>query len=188
VRRLKQAWCQPRNLTRSVAGTTQRQALPAFWPYGKEKTLFSTRWIRSWAEEAGWGRLRWLRPTGRAAGISHPMAHTWRWSTRISTGGRIEVLTLSDGTCHELSPELQGHDLYSIGWAADGKSFFAVSRLRDSLDLLHVTLAGKVQTMLSPEGYQNQFLRGPLASPDGRYLAFKAQTWDGNVWMIDNFR
>ena len=128
----------------------------------------SSDWARGWD----------LSPDGSHVALVDPHKY----------GGRIEVLTLSDGTCHELSPELQGHDLYSIGWAADGKSFLAVSRLRDSLDLLHVTLAGKVQTMLSPEGYQNQFLRGPLASPDGRYLAFKAQTWDGNVWMIDNFR
>ena len=27
----------------------------------------------------------------------------------------------------------------------------------------------------------------PLPSPDCKYMAFDAQTWDSNVWMIDNF-
>jgi hypothetical protein len=26
-----------------------------------------------------------------------------------------------------------------------------------------------------------------IASPDGHYLTFKAQTWDGNVWLLEKF-
>jgi len=32
-----------------------------------------------------------------------------------------------------------------------------------------------------------QWLENPLPSPDGKYLAFQGQTWDSNVWLIDNF-
>ena len=55
----------------------------------------------------------------------------------------------------------------------------------DSFNLLHVTLAGKVQLLL--RNGRSQWLHCPLPSPDGKYLAFSTQTWDGNVWMVENF-
>jgi Tol biopolymer transport system component len=98
---------------------------------------------------------------------------------------RIEVLTLSDGSWHEVAPEPGARHLQSIAWAADGKSFFATSYAPNSYNLLHVTLAGKVQSLLHNEW--RQWLVSPLPSPDGKYLAFRAQTSDSNVWMIESF-
>ncbi len=46
-------------------------------------------------------------------------------------------------------------------------------------------LAGKMLSVLS-KGHSQWFYR-PLPAPDGKYLAFEAQTYAGNVWMIDNF-
>jgi serine/threonine protein kinase len=31
------------------------------------------------------------------------------------------------------------------------------------------------------------WLINPLPSPDGKHLAFQAETWDSNVWTIENF-
>jgi len=33
----------------------------------------------------------------------------------------------------------------------------------------------------------SRWLHNPLPSPDGKYLSFSAQTWDSNIWMVDNF-
>jgi hypothetical protein len=51
--------------------------------------------------------------------------------------------------------------------------------------LLHVTLAGKVQPLLR-NGHR-QWMISPLPSPDGKWLAFQAQTYDSNVWLLGNF-
>jgi hypothetical protein len=56
----------------------------------------------------------------------------------------VEELTLKGRAWHELSLEPRWGELQSIAWAADGKGFFVTSWLPDSFNLLHVTLAGKV--------------------------------------------
>jgi Tol biopolymer transport system component len=99
--------------------------------------------------------------------------------------GRIEVLTLSDHAWHEVSPEPGWGELQSIAWAADGRNFFVTSLLPDSSSLLHVTLNGKVEPLLR-NGHR-QWMNNPLPSSDGKFLAFQAQTWDSNVWMLEGF-
>jgi DNA-binding winged helix-turn-helix (wHTH) protein/Tol biopolymer transport system component len=99
--------------------------------------------------------------------------------------GNIEVLTLSDGAWHEVSLKPEGEHLQSIGWAADGKGFFVTSQAPNSYNLLHVTLAGKVQPLLRTG--RRQWFWGPRPSPNGKYLTFSAQTYDSNLWVIDNF-
>ena len=99
--------------------------------------------------------------------------------------GRIEVLTVSDGTWHEISPEQTLGLPLSMAWAADGKSFFVNCGVNDSINLMRVTLTGKVETLMR-NGYR-QFMGKLLPSPDGNYLAYEADTTDSNVWMLENF-
>jgi Tol biopolymer transport system component len=99
--------------------------------------------------------------------------------------GRIEVLTLSERAWHEVSGEPGWGDFQSIAWAADGNGFFVTSWLPDSFNLLYVTLDGKVKPLLR-NGHR-QWMINPLPSPDGKYLAFQAQTYDRNVWMLEGF-
>jgi DNA-binding winged helix-turn-helix (wHTH) protein/Tol biopolymer transport system component len=91
------------------------------------------------------------------------------------------VLTLSDGSWHELPLEERWGDPGSIAWTADGKGFLVTSA---NSDLLHVTTAGKVQLLTHNDFSQE--LEHPVPSPDGRYLAFQVQTYDFNAWMIEN--
>jgi len=99
--------------------------------------------------------------------------------------GKIEVLTFSDGTWHEISPE-RGLDLLGlIAWAADGKGFFVNSWENNSSDLVHITLDGKVETLI--RNGTRQYMGRLLPSPDGRYLAYQGSTTDSNVWMLDGF-
>ena len=105
---------------------------------------------------------------------------------RANHDGRIEVLTFSDSTWHEISPERPFGSPMPIAWAADGKGVFVTCWNKDSpLDLLHVTLAGKVEPIIQ-NGY-GQSVSKLLPSPDGKYLAYQAETTDSNLWMLENF-
>jgi eukaryotic-like serine/threonine-protein kinase len=104
---------------------------------------------------------------------------------RDKYGRRIEILTLADGSWREVTLDPGAGNLQSIAWAADGKGFFATAWRPDSYDLLYVTSAGKVKLLL--HNGLSRWLHNPLPSPDGKYLSFSAQTWDSNIWMVDNF-
>jgi Tol biopolymer transport system component/predicted Ser/Thr protein kinase len=100
---------------------------------------------------------------------------------------RIEILTLSKSNrvWHEIAVEPGWGDYQSVAWAADGKGFFLTTWLPASFNLVHVTLSGKVQLLLN--NARTQWMLKPRPSPDGKYLAFQAQTWDSNVWLLENF-
>ncbi|HEY6272977.1 MAG TPA: hypothetical protein VIX19_13425 [Terriglobales bacterium] len=99
--------------------------------------------------------------------------------------GKIEVLTFSDGTWREISPERPLGLLMFIAWAADGKGFFVNSWENNSSDLAHITLGGKVE-MLMRNGTR-QYMSKLLPSPDGKYVAYQGDATDSNVWMLENF-
>jgi WD40 repeat protein len=98
---------------------------------------------------------------------------------------RVEILTLSSRTWHEINMAPGWGSAQSVAWAADGKGFFMTTWLPESFDLIHVSLSGKVQ-LLSNNPHR-QWVHRPQSSPDGKHLAFQAQTWDSNVWLLENF-
>ncbi len=104
---------------------------------------------------------------------------------REKHSGRIEVLTFSDSTWQEISPARSFGHPELIAWAADGKGLFVTSWDHDSINLLHVTLAGKVEPLIQ-NGYR-QSVGNLLPSPDGKYLAYQTETTDSNVWMLEGF-
>ncbi len=101
--------------------------------------------------------------------------------------GRVEVLSVKDGTWSEVLVEPGWGELSNVDWTVDGKGFIVTSWLPDSFNssLLHVTLAGKVQPLLRND--RRQWFDGALPSRDGKYLALEAQTTDSNAWMLENF-
>jgi hypothetical protein len=103
----------------------------------------------------------------------------------VENKDRIEVLNLSERAWHEVSFEPGWGVFDGIAWAADGKGFFLSSNLADAWGLLHVTPAGRVSLLL--RNPRSQRLSTPLPSPNGKHLAFQAETYDSNVWMIENF-
>jgi Tol biopolymer transport system component len=65
-----------------------------------------------------------------------------------------------------------------VAWAADGKSWFAESRIGDSHALIHIDASGTERVLRQVKG--NTW---GVASPDGRKLAFVDYTPESNVWI-----
>jgi serine/threonine protein kinase/Tol biopolymer transport system component len=105
----------------------------------------------------------------------------------LNHDGLIQVLTLADGTWHEISPKPPFGLQMFIAWAADGKGFFVTSWKNDSLRLQHVTLTGEVVPLIGRDEYRVGEMQRALPSPDGKYLAYEGVTNDSNVWVLENF-
>jgi Tol biopolymer transport system component/predicted Ser/Thr protein kinase len=98
---------------------------------------------------------------------------------------RIELLTLSNHSWHEMVVEPNWGYYQSVAWTADGKGFFLTTALLNSFDLVRVSPSGKVQLLWS--NGQRQGITRPVPSPNGKHLAFQAETQDNNIWLLENF-
>jgi serine/threonine protein kinase len=75
--------------------------------------------------------------------------------------------------------------LQSVVWSAEGKAVFVTVWTPKAFLLSRVELSGQAQVLKT--GGVSQWLFGIVPSPDGRSLAYGAQTWDSNVWLLENF-
>jgi len=133
---------------------------------------------------------------GKLAKIGIPSRRSGGWA--LSTDGSriavafdtespssINILKLSDASWQVLAIEPRWSGFSSICWTAAGDGFFVTARSADSFNLLHVTRYGKVYPLLSST--RRIWFNEAISSPDGKYLAYQAKTWDSNVWMLENF-
>lgn len=125
--------------------------------------------------------------------IQIPDLHVVGWSlspdgSEISVLGhkdRIDILDLSTRAWHTINVQPSWGDFQSVAWDAKGQGFFLTTVLPQSFNLIHVGFNSKVQLLLT--NAHRQWFFQPLPSPNGRYLAFQAQTFDSNVWLLQNF-
>jgi Tol biopolymer transport system component len=97
--------------------------------------------------------------------------------------GPIQILSLRGQAPKEIP--LKGWKiLRTVNWAADGKGLFVTSGIPQGAVLLHVDLQGNAQVLWKVQGAN---LATGRPSPDGRHLAVQGATWDGNMWMMENF-
>jgi hypothetical protein len=128
-----------------------------------------------------------VRGKGRLRGKTDRWNQPFAWDvspdgSRLAVmGSRRQIMTLADGVWHEIPIEERWGPEY-IAWTADGAGFFVTSS--STLDLLHITIAGKVKALMRNE--RAQWVAEPIPSADGKYLGFQAQTYDFNAWMIDH--
>ncbi len=96
------------------------------------------------------------------------------------TDGRIRLVSLAAEPAREIQVEDWTH-LLSVAWASDGKALFVTAFASKGAPLLRVPLDGKPHLL-----YRGlKYVENPVASPNGRYLAFGEMTQDGNAWVLD---
>jgi hypothetical protein len=76
--------------------------------------------------------------------------------------------------------------LFSITWAADGRSLLVAGKTPEGEGaLLRVTLDGRALVLLHSS---NSEILGAIPSPDGRSLVIAEASTSTNAWQIENFR
>ena len=96
--------------------------------------------------------------------------------------GQVRILDMRTGRESNLS--LPKGSLQGIGWTSDSKSLI-VSKCSDECFLARVELDAKTTVLL--HGGINQTYSNPVASPDGRRMAFGQQVSNNNAWLLEHF-
>jgi eukaryotic-like serine/threonine-protein kinase len=98
-----------------------------------------------------------------------------------SIGPFVRTIDLGTGKIRDVNAP-KNWSLQSDGWSADGSAVFVTAYTPKAFVLGRIGLAGSARILLQNE---KQWMNDLVASPDGHYLAFRAQTWDSNVWLLD---
>ena len=97
--------------------------------------------------------------------------------------GQVRILDMRTG--RETNLSLPKGSLQGMGWTADGKSLIVSIYSGDECFLARVELDAKATVLL--HGGLNQNYSDPVASPDGRKLAFGQQVSNNNAWLLEHF-
>lgn len=103
-----------------------------------------------------------------------------------SRGSFVETIDLRTGAQRDIAAPADW-TLQSVTWSADGKALFTTGWTQQKGFLLgRIELTGAMQT-LKTLGIA-QWVSGVVPSPDGRYLAYGAETFDNNIWLLESSR
>lgn len=101
--------------------------------------------------------------------------------------GPIRILNLTDHKITDLRIQnSKWQYVTGVGWAADGKRLYAILFSESSVVLVSVDQRGNIKVLQEIDPEQSH-LGSPLASPDGRYLAFTKRTNVSDLVMLENF-
>jgi eukaryotic-like serine/threonine-protein kinase len=96
---------------------------------------------------------------------------------------QVCFLDLANGAQREI-PLPRGWGIWSLSWTRDGKALFAAAQ-STSYMIVRIEADGKTRVLL--DRGREHWLAFPISSPDGRHLAFTQQTFEDNVWLLENF-
>ncbi len=100
-----------------------------------------------------------------------------------SREAQVHILSLTGRPRQDLT--VKGWSiLTTAAWASDGKSLFVSSFGDKGPVILHVDLQGNARLLWEQPGGIDTYA---VPSPDGRHLALRAWTVEGNLWMMENF-
>ena len=94
----------------------------------------------------------------------------------------IRVVELKSGSSRLIHLARAEH-LSGITWSADGKGWFVTSSSVRGATVFHLSSNGRVSGLWTT----TSILGVPLASPDGKNLAFTVSTFNSNAWAVENF-
>jgi eukaryotic-like serine/threonine-protein kinase len=99
------------------------------------------------------------------------------------SGCDIRILQLGGGEEQVVSVKDRVH-CNAVAWSADGRSLFVLNNLISRGGwLFHVAMDGTTHVLRET----TKWFERPIASPDGRYLAYGELIAEGQVSMIENF-
>jgi len=95
---------------------------------------------------------------------------------------QIRLVEVESGSARAVSV---GHSarLSGVSWSADGRRWFVTNSSAREAAILQVSLNGAVSKLWTT----STSVGTPLASPDGRNLAFAVSAYNSNAWIIENF-
>ncbi len=98
---------------------------------------------------------------------------------------RLHLVELPGGAVRELAvPGWSG--FMSVNWTLDGNALYLTTWSPEKgAALLLVDLQGRPRVLLQRS--VSYALRSPVPSPDGRWLAFRLESPEGNAWLLENF-
>ena len=94
----------------------------------------------------------------------------------------IHLVQLRNGSSTVI-PLGRSEHISGISCSVDGQGWFVTSSSVHKATIFHVTSNGKVSELWTT----SSILGTPLASPDGKDLAFTISTFNSNAWAIENF-
>jgi Tol biopolymer transport system component len=103
-----------------------------------------------------------------------------------NTDNTIRLVSLTSGV--ERALRVRGWASFEfVDWSADGRRLFVNANfdsVRQFAALLSVDLQGNATVLRQAPSQWHVY---PMASPDGRYLAFSSMPFHGNAWLITGF-
>ena len=128
------------------------------------------------------GRTKVGRPTDLEWGISADGTHV-AIASPSQLRDEVRILDFRNGTERDLQLP-KGTYIWTLYWAPDGLALFAAVRTTEYF-IERIGLDGKTSVLLRRG--RDHWLAYAIPSPDGRRLAFSQQTFDSNMWMLENF-
>jgi Tol biopolymer transport system component/predicted Ser/Thr protein kinase len=97
---------------------------------------------------------------------------------------KIRILDLKSGTQRDLQVPA-GWSVWDVAWSSNGDSLLLAAQSEDGYFLATLALDGKTHVLL--DRGRNQWLSLLKPSPDGRHLFFTQQSFENNLWLLENF-
>jgi Tol biopolymer transport system component len=95
---------------------------------------------------------------------------------------KVRIIDLLTGKQSELP--IPSFIIGGLSWSPDGGALYGASQdVGFHFQLLHLDIAGKSQILFN----RDNFLVGPVVSPDGRFLALGQQSEEANIYTLQNF-
>jgi len=94
----------------------------------------------------------------------------------------IRVVEMKNGSSRLIAVR-RSERLSGITWFADGKGWFVTSSSVRGATIFRVSSNGQVSDLWTT----SSILGVPVASPDGKNLAFTISTYNSNAWVVENF-
>ena len=125
-------------------------------------------------------------PSSKAWALSHDGSKI-AVVDQTSLQTEIQILTIADHKTETRSLHgWNGKGLQTIAWSADDSHLFVTGSSESFNALLSVDSRGNAQVLYEVRPSQ-AWIVAPVASPDGRYLAFDQRNYDNNIALLENF-